>query len=58
MPMKLMGVDVGYSITRSTTGIACLEGDELPLVSCVHRNRMGEPRDKDSQRLQPILNRS
>ena len=30
--MKLMGVDVGFSTTRSTTGIACLDGDQLCLV--------------------------
>jgi hypothetical protein len=30
--MKLMGVDVGYSTTRLTTGIACLDGDQLSLV--------------------------
>lgn len=30
--MKLMGVDVGYSRTRLTTGIACLDGDQLSLV--------------------------
>ena len=30
--MKLMGLDVGYSLTRSTTGIACLDGDQLSLV--------------------------
>jgi hypothetical protein len=31
-PMKLMGVDVGYSRTRLTIGIACLDGDQLSLV--------------------------
>jgi hypothetical protein len=31
--MKLMGVDVGFSTTRATTGIACLDGDHL----CVAR---------------------
>src|SRR5208282_5601043 len=30
--MKLMGVDVGYSAPRLTTGIACLDGDQLSLV--------------------------
>ena len=30
--MKLMGVDVGYSTTRLTTGIACLDGDQLYLT--------------------------
>jgi hypothetical protein len=30
-PMKLMGVDVGFSTTRLTTGIACLDGDQLCL---------------------------
>lgn len=29
--MKLMGIDVGFSITRATTGIACLDGDRLYL---------------------------
>jgi hypothetical protein len=29
--MKLMGVDVGFSKTRRTTGIACLDGDDLCL---------------------------
>jgi hypothetical protein len=28
---NLMGVDVGLSTTRPTTGIACLEGDHLSL---------------------------
>ena len=27
--MNLMGVDVGFSTTRPTTGIACLQGDQL-----------------------------
>jgi hypothetical protein len=31
MPTNLMGIDVGFSETRSTTGIACLEGDHLTL---------------------------
>src|ERR1700693_4251901 len=31
MPTNLMGVDVGFSTTRQTTGIACLEGDHLTL---------------------------
>jgi hypothetical protein len=31
--MKLMGVDVGFSATRPTTGIACLDGDRLA-VAC------------------------
>jgi hypothetical protein len=31
MPTNLMGVDVGFSKTRRTTGIACLEGDHLSL---------------------------
>jgi hypothetical protein len=31
MPTSFMGVDVGFSKTRPTTGIACLEGDELSL---------------------------
>jgi hypothetical protein len=31
MPTNLMGVDVGFSATRPTTGIACLEGDHLSL---------------------------
>jgi Protein of unknown function (DUF429) len=31
MPTSLMGVDVGFSATRLTTGIACLEGDQLNL---------------------------
>ena len=30
--MKLMGVDVGFSKTRKTTGIACLDGDDLRLA--------------------------
>jgi len=29
--MKLMGVDVGYSEVRRTTGITCLDGDRLCL---------------------------
>jgi hypothetical protein len=29
--VKLMGVDVGYSSTHPTTGIACLDGDQLCL---------------------------
>ena len=29
--MKLMGVDLGFSKTRETTGIACLDGDKLYL---------------------------
>jgi Protein of unknown function (DUF429) len=29
--MRLMGVDVGFSKTRRTTGIACLDGDNLHL---------------------------
>lgn len=31
MTTNLMGVDVGFSKTRRTTGIACLEGDHLTL---------------------------
>jgi len=31
--MKLIGVDVGFSATRPTTGIACLDGDRLS-VAC------------------------
>src|SRR5208282_661235 len=31
MPTSLMGVDVGFSATRLTTGIACLDGDQLSL---------------------------
>ena len=31
MPTNLMGIDVGFSKTRQTTGIACLEGDHLSL---------------------------
>ncbi|HLW69803.1 MAG TPA: hypothetical protein VKS22_04190 [Candidatus Binataceae bacterium] len=31
--MKLMGVDVGFSATRPSTGIACLDGDRLS-VAC------------------------
>jgi hypothetical protein len=31
MPTNLMGVDVGFSATRPTIGIACLEGDHLSL---------------------------
>jgi len=31
MPANLMGIDVGFSKTRRTTGIACLEGDCLTL---------------------------
>lgn len=30
-PAKLMGVDVGFSKMRDTTGIACLDGDKLYL---------------------------
>jgi len=30
--MNLIGVDVGFSATRPTTGIACLEGDKLSLA--------------------------
>ncbi|MGH7836711.1 MAG: DUF429 domain-containing protein [Candidatus Binataceae bacterium] len=30
--MKLMGVDVGFSATRPTTGIACLDGERLTLA--------------------------
>lgn len=30
--MKLMGVDVGYSAKGATTGIACLDGDQLHLA--------------------------
>jgi hypothetical protein len=26
-----MGIDVGFSVTRPTTGIACLDGDQLSL---------------------------
>jgi hypothetical protein len=29
MPTNLMGVDVGFSKTGLTTGIACLQGDHL-----------------------------
>jgi len=32
MPTNLMGIDVGFSATRLTTGIACLVGDRLDLV--------------------------
>jgi hypothetical protein len=32
MPTNLMGIDVGFSKTRRTTGIACLEGDHLILA--------------------------
>jgi hypothetical protein len=31
MPANLMGMDVGFSTTRRTTGIACLEGYHLTL---------------------------
>src|ERR1700676_4775144 len=31
MATNLMGIDVGFSKTRRTTGIACLEGDQLSL---------------------------
>jgi hypothetical protein len=31
MPTNLMGVDVGFSKTRRTTGIACLDSDQLTL---------------------------
>jgi hypothetical protein len=31
MPAHLMGIDVGFSKLRRTTGIACLEGDHLSL---------------------------
>src|SRR3984893_4782976 len=31
MPTNLMGIDVGFSKTRRTTGIAFLEGDQLSL---------------------------
>ena len=31
MPTNLIGVDVGFSTTRPTTGIACLDGDQLRL---------------------------
>ena len=31
MAANLMGIDVGFSKTRQTTGIACLEGDQLSL---------------------------
>src|ERR1700736_3957546 len=31
MPTNLMGIDVGFSVTRPTTGIACLDGDQLSL---------------------------
>jgi hypothetical protein len=31
MPTNLMGIDVGFSKTRRSTGIACLEGDHLTL---------------------------
>jgi len=31
MPANLMGIDVGFSAIRPTTGLACLEGDQLTL---------------------------
>jgi hypothetical protein len=31
MPTNLMGIDVGFSKTRRTTGIACLDVDQLIL---------------------------
>jgi hypothetical protein len=31
MPTNLMRIDVGFSVTRPTTGIACLEADHLTL---------------------------
>jgi predicted nuclease with RNAse H fold len=31
MPTNLLGIDVGFSKTRRSTGIACLEGDHLTL---------------------------
>src|SRR6185295_18014333 len=31
MPTNLMGIDVGFSKARRTTGIACLEADHLTL---------------------------
>jgi hypothetical protein len=31
MPTNLMGIDVGFSAIRLTTGIACLDGDHLSL---------------------------
>jgi hypothetical protein len=30
--MDIMGIDVGFSTTRPTTGIACLQGDQLSLT--------------------------
>ena len=30
MPANLMGIDVGFSKTPRSTGIACLEGDHVP----------------------------
>ena len=31
MPANLMAIDVGFSAIRPTTGLACLEGDQLTL---------------------------
>ena len=31
-PMRLMGVDIGFSVVRPTTGIACLQGNQLFLA--------------------------
>jgi hypothetical protein len=31
MPPNLMGIDVGFSKSRQTTAIACLDGDQLTL---------------------------
>ena len=46
--VKLLGVDIGFSSKRPTTGIALLEGDRFIYPG---RDNVGKPSVADSQRL-------
>jgi hypothetical protein len=46
-----MGIDVGFSMTRRTTGIACLKDDQRSLK--LRRNRMEKPRGTNPKWLSP-----
>jgi hypothetical protein len=48
-----MGVDVGYSTTRLTTGIACLDGDKLSLLRA--GTAWGSRESRISRGFQPAL---
>jgi hypothetical protein len=57
MPTNLMGVDVGFSKTRRTTGIGCLEGDHLTLerAGTAWESRKAKIPDGFKQPLSPLM---